>query len=526
MGRGEMAVENKNIKFLVPENRVGMAQEILSALASRQLNIETMEIKPPYISVKVEWDGTSWDEFKTWIKSKIKEISDVTELDMMESEKVAKELQIVINTMGDGIIAVNKNGDMEYYNSKASHLFHITNKDKNLNINQLLPEEYYNPKLDIQDKSNIEVSSKIRNKKVNLLLNVRVIKNSSGKKMGALLIFKEMEEVRKLIQTIARPSMISFDDIIGESDKIKNTILLAKSVSKTEANIMVLGESGTGKELFARAIHLSSNRGNGPFVAVNCSAVPDALLESEFFGYEKGAFTGASNTGKQGLFELATGGSIFLDEIAEIPVHLQAKILRVIQEKALRRIGGEKEIPVDVRIISATHRNLLEMVKESTFREDLYYRLNVIPVQLPPLRERKEDISVLIKHFIKVLGKNSGKTDLHITQRALNELENYHWPGNIRELQNVIERALIFSQDVIDTENLMINNPLATHDTKSYGDSDKIDFPVNLPEIINELESRHIVKASEIYSSSREIAKALGISHTKVISRLKGYNCK
>lgn len=521
LGRGEMIVESKNIKFLVPENRVGMAQEILSALASRNLNIETMEIKPPYISIKVEWDGSNFDEFKMWIKGEIKEILDIAELDMMESEKVAKELQIVINTMGDGIIAVNKLGKIEYYNSKASYLFNITPEDKNANITHFLPEEYYDPKLDILDKSNIEVSSKIRNKKVNLLLNVRVIKNNSGIKMGALLIFKEMEEVRKLLQTIARPSMISFDDIIGESDKIKNTILLAKSVSKTEANIMVLGESGTGKELFARAIHLSSNRGNGPFVAVNCSAVPDALLESEFFGYEKGAFTGASNTGKQGLFELATGGSIFLDEIAEIPVHLQAKILRVIQEKVIRRIGGEKEIPIDVRIISATHRNLLEMVKESTFREDLYYRLNVIPVQLPPLRERKEDISVLVKYFIKVLGKNSGKADIHITKNALHELEKYHWPGNIRELQNVIERALIFCCDVIDTKHLMINNPSSTQGVKFYYDKDDIDFPVNLPKIIREIEHRHIIKASEKYSSSREIAKALGISHTKVINRMK-----
>lgn len=518
-------MDSKNIKFLVPENRVGMAQEILSALALRNLNIETMEIKPPYISVKVKWDGTSWDEFKIWIKGKIKEILDVSELDMMESEKVAKELQIVINTMGDGIIAVNKIGEIEYYNSKASHLFGITSEDKSSNINLLLPEEYYNPKFDV-DKSNVEISSKIRGKKVNLLLNVRVIKNSFGKKMGALLIFKEMEEVRKLIQTIARPSMITFDDIVGESDKIKNTILLAKSVSKTDANIMILGESGTGKELFARAIHLNSNRGNGPFVAVNCSAVPEALLESEFFGYEKGAFTGASNTGKQGLFELATGGSIFLDEIAEIPVHLQAKILRVIQEKTLRRIGGGKEVPVDVRIISATHRNLLEMVRENTFREDLYYRLNVIPVQLPPLRERKEDISVLAKHFIRVLGKNLGKADIDITQNALDELKKYHWPGNIRELQNVIERALIFSQDLIDIEHLMIINLSHAHNIKTKGDNDNIDFPVNLPQMVRELEIRHITKAMEVYSSSREIAKALGISHTKVISRLKEFDCK
>ena len=306
-----------------------------------------------------------------------------------------------------------------------------------------------------------------------------------------------MDDVRRLIQTISRPSMISFEDIIGESESIKNTISLAKLVSKAEANIMILGESGTGKELFARAIHLNSRRGNGPFVAVNCSAVPDALLESEFFGYEKGAFTGA-NTGKQGLFELATGGSIFLDEIGELPIHLQAKILRAIQEKQIRRIGGGKEIQIDVRIISATHRNLSAMVNEKTFREDLYYRLNVIPVNIPPLRERKEDISILAKYFTNLLGESADKPNLKITEDALKILQEYPWPGNVRELQNVMERAVIFVEDSIDVKHLLIANKLDSNETeKIIYNEENIEFPVNLPEIIKAIEYETYYKSKQ-----------------------------
>lgn len=512
-------MESKNIKFLVEDNRVGMAQEILSALASKNMNIIAMEISPPYISVKLEWDKVEWNEFIEWIKTEIKEILDVEEIDIMNSEKGEKELQIIINNMSDAIIAVNKQGKIEYVNSKASQLFDIDFDEKNIDINSIIPQEIYDVSLDIEDKDNIEVSRKIRNKKVNLLLNIKLIKNKLGIKTGSLLIFKEMDEVRKLIQTISRPSMISFEDIIGKSNKIQNTILLAKTVSKTEANIMILGESGTGKELFARAIHLNSDRCNGPFVAVNCSAVPDALLESEFFGYEKGAFTGASNTGKQGLFELATGGSIFLDEIAELPLHLQAKILRAIQEKQIRRIGGEKEIQIDARIISATHRDLESMVDENTFREDLYYRLNVIPVHIPSLRERKEDISILVDFFIDTFTNSNEKQGLKLTDEALSVLEDYSWPGNIRELQNVIERAVILSDGLIKVDHLMIKK-VKIQEKETIDILEDLDIPVDLPKLIKELEMKYVIRASEKYNSSREIGKALGLSHTKIINIL------
>ncbi|WIV11653.1 sigma 54-interacting transcriptional regulator [Proteiniborus sp. MB09-C3] len=518
-------MNSKKIRFLVEENRVGMANEILSALASKNINIITMEIHPPYISIKIECEDINFNQLQNWIKGEIKEILDVTEIDMMDSEKLAMKLQTIINSMTDGVIAVDKLGNIEYFNSKSASLFNITHLERDININSIIPKEIYDPNIDIDDKNSIEVCTKIRNKKLNLILNIKHIKNHLGIKLGALLIFKEMGEVRKLIQTISGPSMVDFDDIIGESDSIKNTISLAKLVSKTESNVLILGESGTGKELFARAIHKNSTRSNGPFVAVNCSAVPETLLESEFFGYEKNAFTGASKTGKQGLFELATGGSIFLDEIGDLPIHLQGKILRAIQEKHIRRVSGEKEIPIDVRIISATHRDLQDMVQQGTFREDLYYRLNVVPVQILPLRKRKEDIPVLTEYFIQVLSESMGKKNIQITDEALDKLLNHHWQGNVRELQNIIERAIIFAKDKIEINHIMINNE-GSNITEKNVDESKADsnFPVNLPRIIENIEYKYIRNASKEFNSSREIAKALGISHTTVINKLKNYN--
>ncbi len=365
----------------------------------------------------------------------------------------------------------------------------------------------------------------MKNKELNLIIDIKLIKDQQENKTGALFILREMEEVRRLVQSLSRPFMNNFEDIIGKSKSIKDTKLLAKLVAKTNSNVMILGESGTGKELFARAIHLSSNRADGPFVAINCSAVPDSLIESEFFGYEKGAFTGARSSGKQGLFQLATNGTIFLDEIGDLPIHLQAKILRAIQEKKIRRIGGQKEISINVRIISATHRNLQKMVKEETFREDLYYRLNVVPIHIPPLRERKEDIPLLARYFIRTLSEEMGGGSIkEITQEALNELIHYHWPGNVRELENIMERASIFAKDKIQSKHLMIQNKNKEDLQKNFTkDDNKIELPVELYKIIRDIEYVYINEANKKFHSSREVAKALGISHTTVIKKLKQY---
>ena len=237
----------------------------------------------------------------------------------------------------------------------------------------------------------------------------------------------------------------TFENICGESNEIKQAIRLAKETAQMDSNILISGESGTGKELFAESIHNSSYYSSGPFVAVNCSAIPNSLLESELFGYEGGSFTGAKKEGSIGKFERAIGGTIFLDEINSMSLEMQAKILRVIQNKSVMHVGGTEEIPVNVRIISATNIDLWQMVKEGLFREDLYYRINVISINVPPLRDRQGDIGVLIRDLLSKLSSRL-KQEVKIDREAIDILKEYSWPGNVRELENVLERSWVVAK--------------------------------------------------------------------------------
>ncbi len=236
-----------------------------------------------------------------------------------------------------------------------------------------------------------------------------------------------------------------FEDIIGRSEPMQEVFDMIKAVTDTNATVLITGETGTGKELVARAIHSNSSQRYGPFVATSCGALPETLLESELFGYEKGAFTGADRT-KKGRFELANGGTLFLDEVGDISIKTQIKLLRVLQEKSFRRLGGTDSIEVDVRLISATNRDLVAAIEEDSFRSDLYYRLNVVSIHLPPLRERQDDISLLAAHFMNKYNVEFNKKFDRVARKAMDLMMDYHWPGNVRELENVIERALVIDQ--------------------------------------------------------------------------------
>lgn len=264
---------------------------------------------------------------------------------------------------------------------------------------------------------------------------------------------QNLERKYRLFQSLGLTAKNKFEDIVGTSPIMKQVIELAKIYAKSELNILIEGETGTGKEIFAQSIHNESTRKNGPFVAINCATLPESLLESELMGYEEGAFTGAKRGGKMGLFERAHKGSIFLDEINQIPFHLQSKLLRVIQEKEVLRLGGEKIIPVDVRIITATNEDIIEKIKNGTFRNDLYYRINVLNLKLPPLRKRKEDIQDLIEHFIANF-LDSDLDKVSIPQKLYKFILDYNWPGNIRELQNFVERHAILSKSIGDVTDL------------------------------------------------------------------------
>lgn len=265
---------------------------------------------------------------------------------------------------------------------------------------------------------------------------------------------EELEELRRENQWLRTGKTFKPDNIVGNSSLMRDLYALIERVAPTNSTVMIRGESGVGKELIAEAIHNNSTRKSKPFIKVNCSALPENLIESELFGHEKGAFTGAS-TQHIGRFEMANGGTIFLDEIGDVPLSIQVKLLRVLQQRQIERIGGNKTINVDVRIITATNKNLEEMIKTNSFREDFYYRINVFPIYVPALRERCADIPILTDHFISKLNQRNGTDIKRITGGALDMLMMYSWPGNIRELENVIERAMILSTDnVIHSYNL------------------------------------------------------------------------
>ncbi len=268
-------------------------------------------------------------------------------------------------------------------------------------------------------------------------------------------IIEEESRIRRGLSEKGLTAKYTFEDILGQSAAIRENIRMAERYSGVNSNVLIIGETGTGKELFAHSIHQASKRSHQPFVALNCAALPENLLESELFGYEAGAFSGASKGGKTGLFELAHKGTIFLDEIGEIPITLQAKLLRVLQEKEIRRIGSTSVHPVDVRVISATNINMEEKIKEGQFRSDLYYRLNLLDISIPPLRERKEDIQELVDHYLTRFACEMGKSIPTVTKDAARILKEHSWPGNVRELRNICERLTVLNDTSIIDEELL-----------------------------------------------------------------------
>ncbi|WP_078428645.1 sigma-54 interaction domain-containing protein [Alkalihalobacterium alkalinitrilicum] len=313
--------------------------------------------------------------------------------------------------------------------------------------------------------------------------------------------FKKREDLKRL-----------FDSVIAQSDKTNRALNLAKKIAVVDSTVILLGESGVGKEVFANIIHKGSKRSHKPYIKVNCGAIPPHLLESELFGYEKGAFTGADGRGKPGLFEQADGGTIFLDEIGETPLDLQVKLLRVLQEFEIMRIGGQKTKKIDVRVVCATNKNLEKMVERGEFREDLFYRLNIVPIQIPPLRERCEDIAPLAYYFLR---KTNSKYNLNkkINPEVIYFMEQYHWPGNIREMENLIERIVVTTEkNEIQVTDLP---PLIIHKRKVVKNNQ------SLKEIVEQTEKEVILEKISEYKTTRKTANELGISQSALVKKMK-----
>lgn len=341
--------------------------------------------------------------------------------------------------------------------------------------------------------------------------------------IGMVIVFKEIKTVLDLVNKYSgMRAVYNFEDIIGESKEIKRVISYAKSISSSPSTVLIEGESGTGKELLAQSIHNYGDRREKSFIALNCGAIPKSLIESELFGYEEGAFTGARRGGHAGKFELANGGTLFLDEIGEMPLDMQVNLLRVLQEGYVTRVGGDKIIPVDVRIIAATNKDLKKEVEKGTFRQDLYYRLSVIPIKLPPIRERKGDLPILIKYFLRSKAIKLNKPMPDIKEDIYCNMLEYNWPGNIRELENFIENIVNLKGD----SSFILEEDFENIDHKHNFHENNIGLLYsNKIRTLEEIEKEAIINTLNEYNRNMsQSAKALGITRATLYSKLKKYN--
>ena len=359
----------------------------------------------------------------------------------------------ILDSIAEGLFTVDKDFKINYFNRAAEQITGLNRSDvlgkfcKHIFKSNLCFIKCPIAKVLESDENIYDLDSKISNHKghsIPVKMNVAILRNSEGEPVGGVISFRDMSELAILREKHIQKDQ--FHGIVGHSKAMHEIFELIEEISDSDASVLIQGESGTGKEMIANAVQATSQRKDGPYVKVNCSVFTPQLLASELFGYVKGAFTGAIRD-RKGRFEIANGGTIFLDEVGEMPLQMQLQLLRVLQEGTFERVGESRSRTVDVRVIAATNKNLANSIKEGSFREDLYYRLNVIPVTVPPLRERPEDVTYLVKHFLRKFSLIYGKKILDIEDQALELLIEYPWPGNIRELENALEYAFIRTKD-------------------------------------------------------------------------------
>lgn len=435
---------------------------------------------------------------------------------------------IVENAFG-WLVVVDKDGKIIYINKNYCDFLEAEREQVlGMHVAQVIE----NSRMHIVAATGKEEIADLQYIKGNYMIANRIPIISGGEVIGAFgtVFFRDTKEwmqmnshvksmltkIQSYIQDIDRSVKYSLGDILGSSKQIQSLKEKVKMVAASDISVLIRGESGTGKELFAHSIHQLSNRSHQPFVKINCGAIPEHLLESELFGYEEGAFTGAKKGGKKGKFQLADGGTLFLDEIGDMPLNMQVKLLRALQEGEIESVGSTAPVNVDVRIIAATNRPLEKMMEEKRFREDLFYRINVVPFMVPPLRDRLEDLSILIDYFIKKITKKSGKRISTIDDNVIEKFHQYSWPGNIRELENVIEASVhLTSNETISTESL----PDYMKESAVYPVGKK-----KLKDILEETEKRILTQSLSKFNNDRlEAAKALGISKSSMYEKLKKY---
>ncbi|MDD3223972.1 MAG: HPr family phosphocarrier protein [Clostridium sp.] len=526
-----------------------VGKNIIDVMPDSRLNIVRETGNPEIMVRKVIYDNIILINrtpmiINEEIKGAIGVFEDISKLEKVKGElrevkELKERLQRILQSVQDGICVINGSGVVEYVNDSYLNILNITRNDIiDKNIKEISPNGLRNKVLENGESIKNAIIKKSNDITIVSNINPIVIDNEIE---GVISVVKNLKEVqvltKKLNEVSARanyleeelirtkkPEMV-FSNFIGKSGKVIDAMSVALKAAQSKATILIRGESGTGKEIIAEGIHYASTSFKGPFIRVNCAAIPENLLESELFGHEKGSFTGAIKR-KLGKFELAQHGTIFLDEIGEMEKNMQSKILRVLQEKEIQRIGGEETIKLDIRVIAATNRNLEDMIKEGQFREDLYYRLNVIPIFLPPLRERKQDIGLLVEHFMNKFQSYRDKPIRGISNEAMEALLSYAWPGNVREFENLFERLFaLVDEKYIELKHLPPYIRGERVEKQNYSAKDKAIKLFETDDIftMEEYEKIIIVKALKKYGSYNAAGKVLGLNHKTIASKARKY---
>ncbi|WP_278044678.1 sigma 54-interacting transcriptional regulator [Senegalia massiliensis] len=448
---------------------------------------------------------------------------------IMQDEGYIEILDTLLNTVNEWAVVVDKNGIITMMSEAYKEFTNEPNA-----VGKHVTEVIQNTRMHIVAQTGVREVGDIQEIQGNRMIAMRVPIKKDDKIIGAVgkVMFKDIRDFHTVKQKVLelekeleyykneviedRSAKYTFNSIIGNTEKMKQLKKIGARVAKSKSNVIITGESGTGKELFAHSIHNASNRKLGPFVRLNCAAIPSELLESELFGYEEGAFTGAKKGGKKGKFEIANGGTILLDEIGDMPLNMQAKLLRVLQEKEFESVGGNTVKGLDVRIIASTNKDLRKLVEEKKFREDFYYRLNVVRFDLPPLRERKEDIRELAISLKNKLTRKLGIYVEDISKKSIKYLENYNWPGNIRELENVIERAINLLDAELTIEPHHLPQRITSKKNKCMYSGDK-----KLKTVLDDVEKDMIIEYLKRNKGNKnQTSKALGISRVSLYKKL------
>jgi PAS domain S-box-containing protein len=516
------------VHVITLDNKAEAADKIAFA-ASRGIKVVIGDVNSVIIARKAGLGGYVIESGKDAVYKAIKEAELVADVRRREQER-AELLRTIVNSSTDGIVAIDQTKKITFFNPAASDIFGVNRANA---IGRLVKDVIPNTRLPEVIASGVAAMGEIQHVGHKIIATKRIPIKIKDVVVGAIANFQDVTQLQQFEQAIRQKlhengmvAKVGLDQILGHSAVLKAVKEQARRYATSASTVLITGESGTGKEMFAQSIHQLSSRNQNPFVAINCASLPETLLESELMGYEEGAFTGAKKGGKQGLFELAHRGTIFLDEIGELPLAVQACLLRVLQEKEVLRLGGHKVIPIDVRVIAATNQNLVEFVAQKKFRDDLYYRLNILRLHLPSLHKRPGDIPLLAEYFLSKLN-DSNSASKKLSLEALNFLKRLSWPGNVRELGNILERASVLSDsdeigvemmqeicgsDLYYTEFREKADLANREDSSGYG---------NLEEL--EKEAIEQILQEEQFSTMRA-ARRLGISRTTLWRKMQKWN--